>query len=264
MKNQNIVNIFLFKSNSIKQQFDLSAIFKIKQYSSIDIPVKFHFIELRQRIQYFFVFLVFFAVLAFIDVKIIVELLESPISNIKFFQLSPGEYFIETLKISLYVAIILIGPFFLSQLIFFISPGLTVNEKRFIFPLSILSLILFFISLLFSYFCLIPAALNFFVIYSSEVLEPLWSFSQYCDFILLLFFTTGIVFQFPIFQIIIGIFGFVSGTQMIKLWKYVTFISVIFGAILTPSTDPITQLLLSGAIIVLYFLGAGTLILIKG
>lgn len=51
---------------------------------------------------------------------------------------------------------------------------------------------------------------------------------------------------------------------MIKLWKYVIFISVIFGAILTPSTDPITQLLLSVAIIVLYFLGAGTLILIKG
>ena len=50
---------------------------------------------------------------------------------------------------------------------------------------------------------------------------------------------------------------------MVKLWKYIVLIAVIIGAVLTPSTDPITQILLSGAIIILYFLGAGTLILLK-
>jgi sec-independent protein translocase protein TatC len=50
---------------------------------------------------------------------------------------------------------------------------------------------------------------------------------------------------------------------MLKLWKYVVLIAVIIGAILTPSTDPITQILLSGAIVLLYFLGAGVLILLK-
>lgn len=181
----------------------------------------------------------------------------------KFFQLSPGEYFLETVKIACYTSIILIGPFFLSQLAFFISPGLTNSERKLIIPLIFASLILVTLSLQFAYFCLIPAALNFFIVYSSEVIEPLWSFSQYCDFILLLFFTTGIAFQIPIFQIILGILGFVSGSQMIKLWKYVVLFSVIVGAVLTPSTDPITQLLLSGAIIILYFLGAGTLIVFK-
>jgi sec-independent protein translocase protein TatC len=95
------------------------------------------------------------------------------------------------------------------------------------------------------------------------VIEPLWSFSQYCDFILVLFYTTAIAFQIPIFQIILGILGVVSGANMLKLWKYVILIAVIIGAILTPSTDPITQILLSGAIVLLYFLGAGVLILLK-
>jgi sec-independent protein translocase protein TatC len=95
------------------------------------------------------------------------------------------------------------------------------------------------------------------------VIEPLWSFSQYCDFILVLFYTTAIAFQIPIFQIILGILGVVSGATMLKLWKYVVLIAVIIGAILTPSTDPITQILLSGAIVLLYFLGAGVLILLK-
>lgn len=95
------------------------------------------------------------------------------------------------------------------------------------------------------------------------MIEPLWSFSQYCDFILVLFYTTAIAFQIPIFQIILGILGVVSGATMLKLWKYVVLIAVIIGAILTPSTDPITQILLSGAIVLLYFLGAGVLILLK-
>jgi sec-independent protein translocase protein TatC len=91
----------------------------------------------------------------------------------------------------------------------------------------------------------------------------LWSFSQYCDFILVLFYTTAIAFQIPILQIILGVLGVVSGANMLKLWKYVVLGAVIIGAILTPSTDPITQILLSGAIVLLYCLGAGVLILLK-
>jgi sec-independent protein translocase protein TatC len=125
------------------------------------------------------------------------------------------------------------------------------------------STLLFFLSLIFSYFCLIPAALQFFISYSSEVIEPLWSFSQYCDFILVLFTTTGIAFQIPIFQVILGILGVISGATMLKLWKYVVLFAVIIGAVLTPSTDPITQILLSGAIIILYLIGAGILIFLK-
>lgn len=91
----------------------------------------------------------------------------------------------------------------------------------------------------------------------------MWSFSQYCDFILVLFYTTAIAFQIPILQIILGVLGVVSGANMLKLWKYVVLGAVIIGAILTPSTDPITQILLSGAIVLLYCLGAGVLILLK-
>jgi sec-independent protein translocase protein TatC len=50
---------------------------------------------------------------------------------------------------------------------------------------------------------------------------------------------------------------------MIGAWRYVILGSTIIGAILTPSTDPLTQLLLSGAILTLYFSGAGILLLIK-
>lgn len=243
---------------------DFSFNFRLNHQNAklnFELPFTEHVQELRQRCLHFFVFFVFFSLFAFLDIKLIVELLETPVNNIRFFQLSPGEYFIETVKIAIYTGFILTSPIFLSQITFFIIPGLTLNEKKLILPLLAGSTLLFFSSLFFSYFCLIPAALQFFISYSSGVIEPLWSFSQYCDFILILFSTTGIAFQIPIFQIILGIFGVISGTTMLKLWKYVILFAVILGAILTPSTDPITQILLSSAIIILYLTGAGVLIL---
>merc|ERR1712078_954613 len=119
----------------------------------------------------------------FLKITPIVELLEAPIEGIKFIQLSPGEYFLSTVKISFYGGLLFSIPFLLSQLIFYILPGLTKSEKNIILPILVTSLVLFCAGLLFAYYVLIPAALNFFIGYSSTVIEPLWSFDQYFDFI---------------------------------------------------------------------------------
>ena len=125
------------------------------------------------------------------------------------------------------------------------------------------SLCLFGLGLVFSYYVLIPAALNFFLNYSNEVIEPLWSFDQYFEFILILFYSTGLAFQIPIIQILVGLLNLVSAKQMLASWRYIILISTIIGAVLTPSTDPLTQLLLSAAILLLYLSGVGILFLIK-
>jgi sec-independent protein translocase protein TatC len=186
-----------------------------------------------------------------------------PVQDIRFFQISPGEYFLSTVKIACYSGLLFCSPVLLSQIILFILPVLNSNEKKIILPLLIGSIILFGTGLLFSYYVLIPAALNFFISYSADVVEPLWSIDQYFDFILLIFLTTGLAFQIPVFQIILGLLDVISGKQMLEAWKYVVLGSTIVGAILTPSTDPITQIFLSSAIMLLYLSGAGVLILLK-
>jgi sec-independent protein translocase protein TatC len=190
-------------------------------------------------------------------------LLELPVTDVKFFQSAPGEYFISTLKISFYTGLLFGSPFILSQILLFLLPGLTENEKKIILPLLLGSLILFTFGLIFSYYILIPAALNFFLNYSDEVIEPLWSFDEYFEFIVVLFYSTGLAFQIPIIQIILGLLRIVSAEQMLKAWRYVIIGSTVIGAVLTPSTDPLTQLLLSIAILALYFSGAIVLFLIK-
>lgn len=230
---------------------------------TLELPFSEHIDELRQRIFLVCGIILLLTCFSFIEVKSLVKILELPISNVKFFQLSPGEYFISTVKISFYTGLLFSSPFMIGQLILFLLPGLTKKETRIILPLLLSSLILFGLGLAFSYYTLIPAALNFFLNYSEEVLEPFWSFDQYFEFILVLFYSTGLAFQIPILQILIGLLNIVSPKQMLGAWRYVILLSTILGAILTPSTDPLTQSLLSLAILLLYFSGLGILFLIK-
>ena len=230
---------------------------------TLELPFSEHIEELRQRIFLVFGIVLLLTCFAFIEVKSLVKILELPINNVKFFQLSPGEYFISTIKFSFYTGLLFSSPFVIGQLILFLLPGLTKKETKIILPLLLSSLVLFGLGLAFSYYTLIPAALNFFLNYSEEVLEPFWSFDQYFEFILVLFYSTGLAFQIPILQILIGVLNIVSPNQMLGAWRYVILVSTILGAILTPSTDPLTQLLLSLAILLLYFSGLGILFLIK-
>jgi len=230
---------------------------------TLELPFSEHIEELRQRIFILFWLILLLTCVAFFEVKVLVKILEYPVNNVKFFQISPGEYFISTIKISFYTGLLFASPFVISQIILFLLPGLTKKETKIILPLLLSSLILFGLGLAFSYYTLVPAALNFFLNYSEEVLEPFWSFDQYFEFILVLFYSTGLAFQIPIIQILIGLLNIVSAQQMLGAWRYIILVSTILGAILTPSTDPLTQLLLSVAILLLYLSGIGILFLIK-
>ena len=237
--------------------------FKKNEIVTLELPFSEHIEELRQRIFHIFWITLLLTFLAFVEVKFLVKILQLPVNNVKFFQISPGEYFVSTVKISFYTGLLFGSPFAIGQLILFLLPGLTKKETKVILPLLLSSLCLFILGLVFSYYALIPAALNFFLNYSDEVIEPLWSFDQYFEFVLVLFYSTGLAFQIPIIQILLGLLNIVSAKQMITSWRYVILVSTIIGAVLTPSTDPLTQLLLSSAILLLYFSGVGILLLIK-
>lgn len=214
-----------------------------------------HIEELRSRTIKALIFFIIVTSISFAYVKDIAYLLQQPALGVKFLQLAPGEYFFSSIKISSYTGLMISIPFIIYQIVLFILPGLTIKETSFFLPLLISSISLFFIGLYFSFTTLIPAALIFFINYGSDIVEPIWSFEQYFDFILILLISTGFVFQIPIIQIIIGLLNIVSSKQMSFYWKYILLFSTIISAILTPSTDPLTQIILSIAILLLYFIG---------
>lgn len=216
-----------------------------------------HLEELRWRIFYSLIAVIVCVIGCFTVVRPIVELLELPAQGVKFLQLSPGEFFFVSLKVAAYSGLLIASPFILYQIIQFVLPGLTRRERRLIAPIVLGSSVLFFAGLGFAYLALIPAALNFFISYGADVVEQLWSIDRYFEFVLLLMFSTGLAFQIPIVQLLLGLLGIVSSQQMLKGWRFVLLGAAVLGAVLTPSTDPITQSLLGGAVLCLYFGGIG-------
>ncbi|WP_396442691.1 MULTISPECIES: twin-arginine translocase subunit TatC [Limnospira] len=216
-----------------------------------------HLEELRQRIFYSLISVVVGIVICFIAVKPIVQILKVPAQGVKLLQLAPGEYFFVSLKVAGYSGLLVASPFIIFQIIQFVLPGLTLRERRFLGPVFLGSTFLFLIGLVFAYLAIVPAALTFFINYGSEVVEQLWSISEYFEFVLKLLLVTAIAFQVPIIQILLGILGIVSSQKMLSIWRYVVMGAAIMGAFLTPSTDPLTQSLLGGAIVFLYFGGVG-------
>ena len=216
-----------------------------------------HLEELRLRIFYSLIAVAVGIIGCFFAVKPIVQLLEVPAQGVKFLQLAPGEYFFVSLKVAAYTGFVLTSPFILYQIIQFVVPGLTRRERRLLGPVVLGSSVLFAAGLVFAYLLLIPAALKFFISYGADVVEQLWSIDKYFEFVLLLLFSTGLAFQIPIIQLLLGNLNIVSSERMVSGWRYVIMGAVVLGAVLTPSTDPLTQSLLAGAVLALYFGGVG-------
>ncbi len=216
-----------------------------------------HLEELRQRIFYSLIAVGIGAIGCFLFANSIVSILQKPAQGVKFLQLAPGEYFFVSIQVAGYSGLLLASPFVLYQIVKFILPGISVQERRFLGPIFFGSTILFGVGLVFAYFAIVPAALKFFIGYGGDVVEQFWSIEKYFSFVLKLLFVTALSFQVPVIQILLGLLGIVSSEKMFSGWKYVVLGAFVAGAILTPSTDPLTQSLLGGSVILLYFGGIG-------
>lgn len=226
-----------------------------QEIDDVEMSLFDHLEEFRSRILYALIAVFVGVIGCFAIVNKIVALLEIPAQGVKFLQLAPGEYFFVSIKVAGYSGILVASPAILYQIVSFILPGLTRKEKRTVAPIVFGSSILFGLGIVFAYKLLIPAALNFFISYGGDVVEQFWSIDRYFEFVLLLLFSTGLAFQIPVIQALLAMTGIVNSAKMLAGWRYVVLGAVVLGAVLTPSTDPMTQSLLAGAVGMLYFGG---------
>jgi len=237
--------------------------FKTVNVKGDEMALSEHIEEFSQRLIFCGIVLSTAVLACFSDIRQIVKLFQAPALGVKFLQFAPGEYFFASIKIAAFTGLLISSPIILYQIFLYVLPGLTKKERDVLLPMTIGSVILFIVGVCFSYFFLVPAALKFFILYGSDVIEPFWSFDQYFDFIAVLIITTGIAFQVPVVQIILGLLGIISGKKMLSAWKYVVLIATTLAAVITPSTDPVTQILMASAILILYLGGSGLVLLLE-
>jgi sec-independent protein translocase protein TatC len=248
------INMYSFLPKECSQKYQLTP-HRLNVVPDDKMSLLEHIEEINQRILFSLGALLGVSALCLIRIEYIVELFQAPALGVKFLQLSPGEYLFVYLKVAFFCGCFIGGPFLALQLILYILPGLSQKERNIILTVSVSSMTLFYGGSWFSYTFLVSVTVKFFILAGSRLIEPLWSFDQYFNFVASLVFSTGIAFLIPIFQLIVGYLGIVSGRKMLSAWKYVLTFTTLLAAIITPSTDPITQAIMAGALFLLYCVG---------
>ncbi len=164
------------------------------------------------------------------------------------------EAFFTYLKVSFVAGVFLASPYIFYQIWRFVGPGLYDTEKKFIIPIAIFSGFFFIAGGLFAYFIVFPLGFNFFLGYETEIIRPLPSLREYFSFSIKLLFAFGIAFELPLFIFFLARLGIVNSKGLRKHRKYAILMAFVASALLTPP-DIISQVLMSGPLVVLYELG---------
>ena len=165
------------------------------------------------------------------------------------------EAFFNYMKISFYASLFLTSPYILYQLWKFISPGLYKTEKKYMLPFVISSTILFICGILFGYYLALPPAFGFFVEFSSDFLKPMLSLREYLSFSLKLLLAFGLSFELPVAIFFLAKIGVVRSRTLSKNRRYAILIIFVAAAILTPSPDALTQIIMAVPLMGLYEIG---------
>ncbi len=151
------------------------------------------------------------------------------------------------LSLAFVVALMITLPVALWHVWAYVAPGLKKNEKKFIFPVLILSPILFLIGAGFAFYVLIPFVFKFFIELNESASVPsimLPVARDYLAFSINLLKVFGIAFQLPLVMVLLNRLGFLSRERAVKMRRYAIIIIVIAAAVLTPP-DIVSQILLA-------------------
>jgi sec-independent protein translocase protein TatC len=159
--------------------------------------------------------------------------------------------FLISVKVIVFLALLIALPIMLYQLWAFIVPGLTQRERRWAIPFVLLSLLLFLLGALAAYLTL-PKALDFLLGVGGDFVNPLLTVDKYVGFVIFTVLAFGLGFEFPILLVSLSAAGVLSSDTMRKHRRYVIFGLAIFAAVITPSPDPISMLALLIPLIVFY------------
>jgi sec-independent protein translocase protein TatC len=166
----------------------------------------------------------------------------------------PEAFFIY-MKIAFFASLVLTSPYTLYQVWKFISPGLYREERKYGMAFIFFSTILFTGGVLFGYFIALPPAFAFFVSFTTDTLKPMISFREYLSLALKFLLAFGLSFELPVFIYFLTKVGVVNVRMLRKQRRYAILMIFIAAAILTPSPDAVSQILMALPLMALYELG---------
>jgi len=151
------------------------------------------------------------------------------------------------------VGIILGIPYLLFEIWLFVKPALLENERKSASGFVFFASMLFFTGILFGYFIICPLSINFLTNFTvSKEIENTFTIDSYLSSVMTLTLGAGVIFQLPVIIYILSKLGMMTPTFMRASRRYSTVIILIVSAIVTPTADPYTMLIVAMPLFLLY------------
>ncbi len=214
-----------------------------------------HLEELRRRIFRSLMWvLVGVAVAGYFNEWIMNEALLGPAirAGLKLQNLQPfGQAFL-LFKVIFFSGIVLAFPFIAWQVWGFIAPGLYKHEQRWARWVTVITTVCFLTGIAFGYYVLIPSMMNYVNVIANPNIEDNLATSEYFSFFVNMLLASGLIFELPMVTWVLSRVGLVSDKLMVKYRRHSIVVILILAAIITPTPDPITQLMVAVPLYILY------------
>lgn len=223
--------------------------------SGVEMTFLEHLEELRWRIIYTILGVVVGAIICgvFIDFLVDVILLKparesgAALQNLKPF----GQLFLY-MQIAIIGGIIISIPNLFYQLWKFIAPALRKHERKYILSIVIFSSVCFLIGIAFAYFVMLPLTMKFAAQFGSSQIENQFAIDEYMSIIISVMLAAGLIFELPMISFFLTKLGILTPAIMRKFRKHSIVVIMIAAALLTPGTDPVSQVILAVPLVLLY------------
>jgi sec-independent protein translocase protein TatC len=228
-----------------------------------EMPFLDHLEELRWRIFWSLIALVIATLIGFglVYYYNVLELLIRPVrvasgdENLKLIYLSPSDSFFVTLKLAIYVGVLMAFPVIAYQIWSFLSPALEKSEKRAIVPALYLGLLLFAAGVAIAYFAALPVTLQFFQRFQTESLQATLEINKTLGFIVKMLFAFGAVFELPIVLMVLTLMGIVTPQFLREKRRHAVVAITVLASFITPGDAVTLTVMMMLPLVLLYELG---------
>lgn len=222
-----------------------------------DVEMSFldHLEELRWRLIYSAIGIVIGAILAWIFIDPLVDLIllkpardaGAELQNLRPF----GQLFL-FVQVAIIIGVVVSLPNLFYQLWKFISPALKKNERKYILSIVIFSSLCFLSGIAFAYFVMLPLAMKFAAQFGSEAIKNEFAIDEYMSIIISVMLAAGCVFELPMVSFFLSKLGILTPAFMKKYRRHAIVIILVLAAVLTPGADPVSQVILAVPLVLLY------------
>ena len=249
------------RKQTVEEEEDVAAGARAQELEGSRMPFLAHLRELKVRIRNAAIFFGLGFGVCFYFASEIFDWIKGPLKNVwdpkrlgefKVAFASLTEPFWVEMSVALWAAIFVASPFIFHQLWKFIAPGLYKRERRITMAFALFSAVFFISGAVFCYHFVLENLYRFLLSYANKETMAVVMLQEYLDLTRNMMLAFGAVFELPLLIYFLAMVGLVTHRGLWKFNRWFVVIAFVIGAILTPSPDVVSQIMMAAPMIALY------------